>query len=648
MNKFDKWNEIKKELHNKEKFPHFHEREIWFANVGQNIDIEQNGKGQEFLRPVLIIKKFNKKQFLAIMLTSKCKDSKFLFKLKDNSCINLSQIRTFSAKRLLRYMYKLKTFKFEEILNKIFEVTLPKKGGLGLNASISERIISNTNLNVKYQNFDKWNEIKKSVENKNKLLKFRERDIFFIHFGKNIGYEQNGKGDEFLRPVLVLRKFSNRYFLGIPLSSKEKKGNYFFNFYFKNRYETALLNQARVFDIKRAKYLLGNLDKKKFLEIKKAFVELLTLPKEGSGLKRQNYNDIIPQNNNNVKTILFDLDMSKWVLFFNPIIKKLKKLGHSVIITSRGGEDYSELNKVIELYNLDYISIGEYGGASLEGKLKASLYRMDKLTEIVKNVDVVVSGSVVDINRVAFGLGKKVINFYDMPIRDYTLNLEKVLPQIKLTIPLSTKVFKPFIVPDEIYLKLGVDKKQIIEYNFIDPLIWLKDFKPNLEYIKKEIPKIDFNKKIVVIREEEFKASYVGKRYNFLDEAIKELQKENFNLIIIPRYEAKHLKDKFKNSIILEKKIILQHLLAFTDLFIGGGGTINIEATYFGVPVISTRSFISHYDKFLIDNNLMWHSNDKKEIINLAKSLIGKKPNSKEVFDKMEVDIDMFVKGILE
>ena len=349
-----------------------------------------------------------------------------------------------------------------------------------------------------------------------------------------------------------------------------------------------------------------------------------------------------------MKTILFDLDMPKWVLFFNPMIKKLKKLGHNVIITSRGGEDYSELNKVIELYNLDYISIGEYGGASLEGKLKASLYRMENLIEIVKNVDVVVSGSVVDINRVAFGLGKKIINFYDMPVRDYKTQIDKILPQIKLTLPLSTKIFKPFIVPDEIYLKLGLDQNQIIEYNFLDPLIWLKDFKPNLEYIKKEIPKIDFNKKIVVIREEEFKASYVGKRYNFLDKAIKELQKENFNLIIIPRYEAKHLKDKFKKAIILEKKIILQHLLAFADLFIGGGGTINIEATYFRVPVISTRSFISHYDKFFIDNNLMWHSNNEKEIIKLTHSLINKKTNSKQIFDKMEINLNMFIKEILE
>ena len=63
--------------------------------------------------------------------------------------------------------------------------------------------------------FDKWNELKKEIDKREKILKFRERDIWFLNIGKNIGYEQNGKGEEFLRPVVVLRKFSNRYFLAI-------------------------------------------------------------------------------------------------------------------------------------------------------------------------------------------------------------------------------------------------------------------------------------------------------------------------------------------------------------------------------------------------------------------------------------------------
>ena len=349
--------------------------------------------------------------------------------------------------------------------------------------------------------------------------------------------------------------------------------------------------------------------------------------------------------------ILIDLDVPKWAMFFCPIIEKLREKNCKIIITSRGGEGYSELNEIIKLKGLEYITIGKYGGRSLENKLRASIERMEKLIDIVKskNIDIVISGSVVDAVRVGFGLGLKVVNFYDIPLSDYRTNFKKALPQARLTIPLATKMFKPFVVPDEIFLRFGLEKDQIIECNFIDPLIWLKDFEPDINYIKATIPQIDLSKPIITIREEEFKASYVEGKYPFLYDALRKMQDWDVNLVIIPRYEAEPLKKEFKKAIVLEEKIILQHLLAFSDLFIGGGGTINIEATYFGVPTISTRSFISHYDKFLIDKGLMWHSNNAGEIVSLAKSLLGSNNREKasKVFGKMNVDIDMIVSEIL-
>jgi len=337
--------------------------------------------------------------------------------------------------------------------------------------------------------------------------------------------------------------------------------------------------------------------------------------------------------------IWFDLVTPKSVLFFKSLIMKLD----NVIVTTRGNKEYKEVTELLKLYNIPYISIGKYGD-SLEEKLKNSLNRQKKLIDIVKkyNIKKLVTLSSVDAIRVAFGLGIKIINFNDMPLRSYKFEYKDITPVTRLTAPFSSVLFKPFMVDDEIFLKLGVEN--IKTYNFIDPLIWLKDFSVDDEYIQKIIPEIDTNKPIVVVREEEYKANYVLHQTPFLYEVIEKLQEWDINLVIIPRYESEYLKKRFKKAIVLEKKIILQNLLAKSNLFIGGGGTINIEACYFGVPVISTRSFISHYDKFLIDNNLMWHSNDSKEIISLSKKLIKQKTDSKPIFDKMEVDIDMFIK----
>ncbi len=350
--------------------------------------------------------------------------------------------------------------------------------------------------------------------------------------------------------------------------------------------------------------------------------------------------------------ILFDIDMAKWVLFFKPIIKKLQK-NHNIIITSRGGDDYKELNEILNLYNLNYISIGKYGGENLEGKLKASLYRQNKLIRIIKKhkIQKVISGCVVDANRVAFGLGIENINFYDMPLKSCNTDITKALPQIRLTIPLSTKLFKPFIVPDEIYLRMGLVKDQIMEYDFIDPLIWLTDFKFDKNYINNFYKKynIDRKKFTVVIREEEYKASYVNKKYPFLYESLSEIYKRfNANIIIIPRYESKYLKKEFPFAYVIEEKIILQHLIKDADLFIGGGGTINTESCFLGTPTISTRSFISHYDKWQIDNNLMVWTNSKDKLIEYVKLAYEKKlkPNIKNL-EKMKININKIVEQII-
>ena len=123
--------------------------------------------------------------------------------------------------------------------------------------------------------FDTWNTLKKKINNKKNTKTIRERDVFFISLGENIGFEQNGKGERFLRPVLVLRKFSSHLFLGIPLTSQKKEGRFYAEFSFKGKTSTAILSQIRLFDAKRIEYFSGKISVGNFLEIKKKLIELI-------------------------------------------------------------------------------------------------------------------------------------------------------------------------------------------------------------------------------------------------------------------------------------------------------------------------------------------------------------------------------------
>ena len=118
---FDCWNNLKKEIDTSEnipeKFPK--ESEVWMSSLGQNIGYEQNGSGNHFLRPVLIIKKFNNQMFWAIPLTTKQKGFDFYFSYIDPNNQNVSailaQIRLISIKRLNRKMYDISDELFIEI-----------------------------------------------------------------------------------------------------------------------------------------------------------------------------------------------------------------------------------------------------------------------------------------------------------------------------------------------------------------------------------------------------------------------------------------------------------------------------------------------------------------------------------------------------
>ncbi len=119
--------------------------------------------------------------------------------------------------------------------------------------------------------YDDWNRVKKKIDSKEELITYKERDIFWANIGENIGFEQNGKGSDFMRPILVFRKFTNKMFLGIPLSTQSKDGSFFFQFKFlEDKISTALLVQAKMFDVKRLDRRIGMIGKDDFkaMEIK--------------------------------------------------------------------------------------------------------------------------------------------------------------------------------------------------------------------------------------------------------------------------------------------------------------------------------------------------------------------------------------------
>ena len=119
--------------------------------------------------------------------------------------------------------------------------------------------------------FDSWNEIKKRVDGEtNKPDRFpKEGEVWMSALGKNIGFEQNGSGDNFSRPVLIVKKFNNSMFWSIPLSTKQKTFDFYYNFTDLNENQVSVvLAQLKLVSVKRLKRKLYDLSGEKLIEIK--------------------------------------------------------------------------------------------------------------------------------------------------------------------------------------------------------------------------------------------------------------------------------------------------------------------------------------------------------------------------------------------
>lgn len=89
---------------------------------------------------------------------------------------------------------------------------------------------------------------------------FKEGEIWWCHAGENIGIEMNGKGERFTRPFFVLKKYDRYSFLGLPLTTKEKTGTWYVVVHFGGGNQTIVLAQGRVFDYRRLKEKMGELE----------------------------------------------------------------------------------------------------------------------------------------------------------------------------------------------------------------------------------------------------------------------------------------------------------------------------------------------------------------------------------------------------
>ena len=261
-----------------------------------------------------------------------------------------------------------------------------------------------------------------------------------------------------------------------------------------------------------------------------------------------------------------DILTPKYALFMKTLVTKLQE-NNELIITTR---DYSELNDLIKSVGINAVVVGKHA-ADKRGKLKESLARSLELLKLYEGVDLALAQTAPETARVAYGLGVPYFMVHDSPHAE---------AQSRLSVPLASVVLTPFPVRTSHWKQYGA--KEVIKYHSLDPLAWI-GWASKLP-LPKEVRGLGGGKGLVVVREEEYQASYLEGKRAGADAVASQLSEMGFDVVFIPRYGVNRDAGK---ATVLNSHPVMTPLLAAADAFIGAGGTMNAEAALLGTPAYS-------------------------------------------------------------
>ena len=320
--------------------------------------------------------------------------------------------------------------------------------------------------------------------------------------------------------------------------------------------------------------------------------------------------------------IWLDILTPKQANLLGELQKRLETAGVKTFLTTR---QYREVNELLLLRGMKATQIGRHGGLELRDKLVESSNRVSALAKIVveQDIDAAVSFASPEAARVAFGLKIPHYCISDSP------HAEAVS---RLTVPLSAKLFTPWVIPVAAWTRYGIKPRDLVRYRALDPVAWLSHYKGDSKVL--ESLKLDASKPIILVRTPEEYAAYLSDRNETivskgLDTVAKlvDVNGSASQIVILPRYDeqGERFAKRFGNRVVVPEHVIdAISLMRVSSVFLGGGGTMTAEAALLGLPVISYYPGEPTWvEKFLMNYGLVERILDSGRIAQRTHAICG-------------------------
>ncbi len=266
-------------------------------------------------------------------------------------------------------------------------------------------------------------------------------------------------------------------------------------------------------------------------------------------------------------------------LVLRPLIERFEARGDEVLVTAR---EYGQTLGILERLGIPYVAVGEHGGASSWGKGTALVGRSARLTRLVwqRRPELALAHGSVDLAVVS-----SLLRIPSVQMQDY----EFAGRQRQIAFRAARRVLMPDSIPVERLRRIGAKERKLFRYPGLKEEYYLADFEPDATVLD-ELGH-DREKLLVVVRPPPETSEYHA-RNDLYWKVIQLLTGQaNVQAVVIPRTERQVLELRrfgFPNVRVPERAVDAQSLIAFADLVVSAGGTMNREAVALGTPVFTT------------------------------------------------------------
>ena len=311
-------------------------------------------------------------------------------------------------------------------------------------------------------------------------------------------------------------------------------------------------------------------------------------------------------------------------LVLRPIIERLEAGGHEVEVTARR---YGQTEGILERLGIPFTSIGAHGGASMPAKGRALLGRSARLWAWARGrrFGLALAHGSVDIAMVTRALGIPLVQ-----MNDY----EHAGLQRRISFRAARLVMAPDAIPVEAMEKAGARPDRLFRYPGLKEDYYLADFEPD-HAVLAELA-LDRKRVLVVVRPPPETSEYHADNPLYervLDRLAGEAE---VTTVVIPRTDAQGggLRERGARPngegaatlVVPERAVDAQSLIAYADLVVSAGGTMNREAVALGTPVYTIFSgAMGAVDEGLITDGLLRPLSDPAQI-ELTKRAAGTGP----------------------